>query len=227
MSAVIKPNADGTVELLNGNGDVLLDFDAQGRQSNPEGLAYVGGATLVDGLSATFTNSTNNINATGIGVGVEVGDVIQISGAANAKNNSEFTVEVITDANNVIVNQAHAGMGTTSKSLVNETATVTVKLLCKWYLAPPGLGQGWVEVSSSRNIGVTYANTTNRLIETVWMFGFGIGVDLQLLVAGVRRDLQGAPGVNSWHTLKARVPKGDQYIMTVGTGTLNSVHELR
>ena len=140
ISFETKPNVNGD--------DIVLD-------------SYVGGQTLSNG-TATFTNSTNNISATGIGVGVEVGDVIQISGSVN--NDTEFTVEVITDANNVIVNQAHAG-GTTSKSLVNETAAVTVKLLCKWYLASVGLGQVWKDATPSRTNGVTYINATGRPIQ--------------------------------------------------------------
>lgn len=116
--------------------------------------------------TATFNSTTNNINLTGIGIGVEIGDVIQISGAEDTKNNSEFTVEVITDDNNVIVNQAHANKGT-SKNVANRVGGtgVTVELLSKWYNAPIGLGQGWVDVSSSRSIGTTYNNNTNRSVE--------------------------------------------------------------
>lgn len=116
--------------------------------------------------TATFNSTTNNISLTGIGIGVDIGDVIQISGAEDAKNNSEFTVEVITDNDNIIVNQAHANQGT-SKNVANRSGDtgVTVKLLAKWYNAPLGLGQGWVYVSSSRSIGTTYNNNTNRSVE--------------------------------------------------------------
>ena len=119
--------------------------------------------------TATFTATTNNINLTGIGIGVEIGDVIQISGAIDAKNNSEFTVEVITDANNIIVNQAHANKGTT-KNVATQIgdAGVTVKLLAKWYNAPIGLGQDWVNVSSIRVAGTVYTNSTKRTIKTKW-----------------------------------------------------------
>lgn len=114
--------------------------------------------------SATFTNSTNNIALPSIGAidGLEVGDVLQVSGSTN--NDTEFTVEIITDDDNVIVNQAHAG-GTTTKSLVDETATVTITLLAKWYNAPIGLGQGWVDVASSRSDTVNYTPPTNRSIK--------------------------------------------------------------
>lgn len=116
--------------------------------------------------TATFTSTTNNINLTGIGIGVEVGDVIQISGATDTKNNSEFTIEVITDANNVIVNQAHANKGTTKNVAARVSDTgVTVKLLAKRYNAPLGLGQGKVIVTATRSAGMTYPNNTNRAIQ--------------------------------------------------------------
>lgn len=116
--------------------------------------------------TATFTATTNNINLTGIGVGVEIGDVIQISGATDSKNNSEFTVEVITDNDNIIVNQAHSNKGTSKNVATRASDTgVTVKLLAKWYNAPPGLGQDWVDVTSSRTIVTPYLNNTNRNIK--------------------------------------------------------------
>ncbi len=120
--------------------------------------------------TATFTAITNNINLTGIGIGVEIGDVIQISGADDAKNNSEFTIEVITDANNVIVNQAHANKSTTKNLATrNGDAEVTVKLLAKRYNAQIGLGQDWVDVTPNRVLGTTYVNPTKRTIKTKWI----------------------------------------------------------
>ena len=113
--------------------------------------------------TATFTNASNNIALPGIGsIGLEIGDVVQVTGTAS--NNKLFTVEVLTDSGNVIVNQAHAG-GTTTKSLVDETVSATVTLIAKWFNAPAGLGQGWSDVKSSRAIGVTYTNNTGRTIE--------------------------------------------------------------
>lgn len=115
--------------------------------------------------TATFTHVDNNLNLIGVGnIGLEVGDVVTFTNSVN--NDGEFTVEVITDADNIIFNQAHAG-GTTSKSLVDEVATanVTVALLSKWYNAPKGLGQGWVDVLINRSMGATYTNNTGRAIQ--------------------------------------------------------------
>lgn len=138
--------------------------------TNEEVDALVASATDMPEVTgiATFTNSTNNIALTGIGEldGLEVGDVIQISGAEDSKNNSEFTVEVITDNDNIIVNQAHANKGT-SKNVANRSGDtgVTVKLLAKWYSAPIGLGQGSVIVD--RNQSTNYTNSTKRSIEVI------------------------------------------------------------
>ena len=89
----------------------------------------------------------------------------------STSNDTEFTVEVITDANNIIVNQAHAG-GTTSKSLVDETATVTIKLLCKWYLSPDGLGMAPVQVTRASN--TQYLNPFPRkMVVKVVLIGQG------------------------------------------------------
>lgn len=114
----------------------------------------------------TFANATNSIELVGFGAieGLEVGDVYAVTGTAS--NNTEFTVEAITDDDNVIVNQAHAG-GTTTKSLVDETVSCTVTLLSKWYNAPKGLGQGWVDVKTSRALNVEYTNSTGRTIEAI------------------------------------------------------------
>lgn len=137
--------------------------------TKPSTTAFVGTAITNALASPTLTASattnvtTNNIAMTGIGIigTLEVGDVIQMSGFANASNNSEFTVEVITDDDNVIVNQAHAG-GTTSKSLITETATATIILLTKWYNASDTLGRDWVDLTSTNSSGVTYTNPTPR-----------------------------------------------------------------
>lgn len=121
--------------------------------------------------TVSFNSTTNNINLTNIvtALGLEIGDVIQISGSTN--NNDYYTVEVITDNNNIIVNQSHANKsltytdGTRTKTLNTETSSVTIKLVSKYYNAPSGLGQNWVDVTSSRLANIVYENKTNRNIK--------------------------------------------------------------
>lgn len=178
--------------------------------------------------TATFTDTTNNINLTGIGVGIEIGDVIQISGAEDAKNNSEFTVEVITDNDNIIVNQAHANKGTTKNIATRASdAGVTVKLLAKWYNASDSLGRDWVEVTDSRVAGVTYPNNIKR--------GFDIAITATVhtdsafwidVANGRISHTQGSGPTPTLHTTFSTIPVGI-YVITVASTTLTKVEELR
>jgi len=155
----VKVGSDGGLyQCLIANGIDSTVVDPVGDTTGAWKILF--GFSSVTG-SATFTNSTNNIALADIGAiyGLEVGDVLQVSGSTN--NDTEFTVEVITDDDNVIVNQAHAG-GTTSKSLVDEAASCTVTLFAKAGKAEIGVGQGWVDVSANRTAGISDTNSTGR-----------------------------------------------------------------
>ena len=182
------------------------------RTESPDETAITG--------TATFTNSTNNIALTGIGsIGLEIGDVVQVTGTAS--NNKLFTVEVITDDDNVVVNQAHAG-GTTSKSLVDEIVSATVTLITKGFNAALGVGQGWVNVLGSRSSGVIYTNPTGRTIALSVRITESTQVKYleieSLRVAGTNADDVGA-------TLHGVVPSQSTY--EVDGGYFNIFLELR
>ena len=181
-----KEYINNTAVKLTGNQTIadVKTFSSSPVVPTPTADFQVATKKYVDGLveiktiatgTATFTATTNNINLTGIGICVEIGDVIQISGAEDAKNNSEFTVEVITDNDNIIVNQAHANKGT-SKNVANRASDtgVTVKLLAKWYNASDSLGRDWVDVTTARLEGTLYSNTTNRAVD----------INIRLLASG-------------------------------------------
>jgi len=125
----------------------------------PAGLGFSLQPEVTD--EATFTKLTNNIELTDIRdeLALEVGDVIQISGSAD--NDNLYTVESITDADNIIVNYEHRN-GAGSLSLVDETTNVTIKRIAKWFNAPTGLGRGAVDVTGSRAVNTTYTNGTGR-----------------------------------------------------------------
>lgn len=181
-------------------------------------IRELSGKVIASG-SATFTNATNNIFLPNVGVGREVGDVIQIVGSTN--NDTEFTIDSITDADNVIVNAEHAG-GTTSKSLVDETATVTVTLLCKWYLADSGLGRDYVDVAASRLAGADYTENPNRDTEVLIICTVSVAADLIIRVDGVNRVIKNTPaGVNQ--TLSAKIPKGAVYRLVSSAGVITIV----
>ena len=182
--------------------------------------------------SATFTNSTNNIALTGIGsIGLEIGDVVQVTGTAD--NNKLFTVEVITDSDNVIVNQAHAG-GATTKSLVNETVSATVTLLSKWFNAPIGLGQGWADVFADRSESVLETNNTRRSISVNIASSASSasgGARMRLLVDGRQVSVNSSFAADGSSTDKATaqgvVPVDSVYITDSAIGPIQSWEELR
>ena len=161
--------SDGTEVTLLQTADPISAYDLANKQ-------YVDTvANVLPTITGTFTatNATNNINLTGIGslTNLEVGDVIQISGTTTAQNDGYFTVEVITDANNIIVNEAHKGKSRTvapigEKALIDEVSTsnVTISIFAKWYNVAEDLGQGWVDVTAERTVTTVYSNLSGRTI---------------------------------------------------------------
>lgn len=190
-------------------------------------VIFGSGAAVASG-STTFTNATNNIALTGVGAGagIAVGDVISVTGTAN--NDGDYTVEVITDADNIIVNQAHAG-GSTSKSLTNETVSATVTLKAKSYNAPPGLGQGWVGVT--RTSTTSYTNNTGRTIAlTASTGGTGVNSSVEIAVDGLALGQSLVSGITSTPVRVnsyAQIPPGAAYSVDyTPTGTVE-INELR
>lgn len=121
---------------------------------------------MIVGGSATFTKSSNNIELTNIVsmLGLELGDVIRISGSAKAENNKLFAVESITDDDNIVVNYEHRNGGG-GLSLENDTSPVTIELIAKWFNASLTIGRYprlWAGLSGGRTHSTTYTNTTAR-----------------------------------------------------------------
>ena len=85
------------------------------------------------------------------------------------------------------------------KALINETATITVKLLAKYYNAPIGLGQGWVSVKTTRANSIAYPNNTNRILKINIIGSYTINTSDFSLLEGVTTI--------SWLTM-ANVPAG-------------------
>ena len=146
---------------------------------------------------ATFTAIDNKIVMPGIvtALQLEVGDVIQFSNAI-AQNNKPRTVESITDNNTIIVNYEHAGnRGNGSLRLADQSATVAIKRISKWYNAPLGLGQSGVNVRILRVAGTTYTNTTGRTIQAqVSSHTWDSGVFVTPTVDGIAHRASGASG---------------------------------
>ena len=219
----------GTTNDITVNGvSVATDAEVSSAVASAVQTGLVALQTIATG-TATFTATTNNINLTGIGVGVEIGDVIQITGADDAKNNSEFTVEVITDANNIIVNQAHANKGTSKNIAARASdAGVTVKLLAKWHNASNGLGQGWVNVTPNRALNVTYPNATNRSIIIALTSTLGTA-NVTITTSGLSVYEWGtAGGINiNVSTGDVTIPKGESYLVAISNAGIKSFMERR
>lgn len=183
--------------------------------------------------TVSFNSTTNNINLTNIvtALGLEIGDVIRISGATDLKNNSEFTVEVITDANNIIVNQGHSNKGTTKNVATRASDTgVTVKLLVKYYNAPPSLGRDYVSMSASRLHNTSYTNNTKREMIVCAELGqantqgCAALVDSKRVAYSINVQTSISSGVNF------TVPAGSSYLVnnnSIGGTTVTNWHELR
>ena len=227
---IFSDNDADTPELMNEvvkftvNQDSALGTASTKDTGTAAGEVPLSPATTTITASATFTQSTNNIALVGLGsIGLEIGDVNEVTGTDD--NDKLFTVEVITDADNVIVNQAHAG-GTTTKSLVDETVSATVTLVAKWFNASLGLGQGWLLVTASRASGTTYTNSTNRALMVSEYNGGDTSANLTIDGIRVEFSIDFATGNNS--SVQGVVPINGEYSITLTIpGGIDEWAELR
>jgi len=137
-------------------------------------------------------------------------------------------VEVITDNDNVIVNQGHAGR-TTTKALTNETASCTATLIAKWYEVGIGVGQGWVP--ATRSGGVTYTNSTGRSITVNIIVSTSSSVSRSVIlnVDGIEVASSGEGTALSDRSrfVTAIIPNGSTYDIVLSSATIRFWRELR
>jgi hypothetical protein len=156
----------------------------------------------------------NPVNAI---AGLEIGDVVWIKYSGYDKLH---TVEQITNTY-IIVNYEHCGSrGDGSLKLEDKTnVSATVELLTKWYNAPLGLGQAWVDVMANRSKSTNYTNTTGR---TIFVKAVGQSVtegevaSIFLSVDGDWVDLcQASPSssTNMYPNVGAAIPAGSSYLV--------------
>lgn len=167
--------------------------------------------------SATLNGTTDNtVQLTDIvtTLGLEVGDVIRIQYGGYNKLHS---VESITNNNLIRVNYEHAGnRGNGSLKLANTTASVTITRIAKWYNAPLGLGQAWVDVTALRQYSTTYSYLQTRGMQVGWSLGTGSGVGWS--VNGVSVRLQDT-GNNDNDFVSPVVPAGADYTSPAKSGS--------
>lgn len=161
-------------------------------------------------------------------LGLEVGDVIRID---TGTYNKLHTVESITDNSSIIVNYEHAGnRGDGSLKLPNFTGQATVTRIAKWFNAPIGLGQAWVNLTSSRVFNISYPNTTGRTIHAnILVAGTGQNLEnVKLLVGGVTVLESENITSNELLSISAPIPVTPSYSLTYEKlTTLLSWSELR
>lgn len=154
---------------------------------------------------------------------LEIGDVIRIDTGAYSKLH---TVNSIVNDSLIRVNYEHAGnRGDGSLKLPDFTGQATVTRIAKWFNAPMGLGQAWVDVAASRAAGVTYTNTTGRQIAAAMVYSIGpTGSNRHLKIDGIA---VGRTSNAASTSLYAIVPIGSTYGMEAGAAPLESWAELR
>lgn len=212
----------GVVELAT-PAEVLAGTDTE-RAVTPAGFkaalvspAMTGSATL-NGTTDNTVQSTDIVTA----LALEVGDVIRIQYSGYDKLH---TVESITDDNSIIVNYEHAGnRGNGSLRLADETTTVTITRIAKWYNAPLGQGQGWVDVTASRPKNTLITNTTGRTIEA--LINANIHTQEALTVGGVVLPYIIDGNTKDTTFLAFAIPRGDSYMLS-GWETVYMWAELR
>lgn len=212
------PRIEGALQAEGMAQDAGSDADVpMSQKASTDNFALKAGALSVTG-TATFTNIDNNINLPGIGdLGFEVGDVIRVENSDF--NSQDFTLEVPGGSDNWIVNAAHAG-GVTSKSLKNETKnSIKISLLCKSFNAPNGLGQGMVNMKTSRAYSTEYRNETKRniFIYTISSIESTYGIKLN----GISFPVLGH------RTLSTVIPTGNYYEVSASAGSVQSWYEVR
>ena len=178
--------------------------------------------------SATLNGTTDNtIQLTDIvtALELEVGDVIRIQYSGYDKLH---TVESITDDNSIIVNYEHAGnRGNGSLKLPDTTASATVTRIAKWYNAPLGLGQAWVDVSGSRVSGVDYTNLNSRDIYHYIPFYINSTKAITYRLGGISFNMAVDSGYGGMASISNPVPSGSSYGVTLTGASIRGWVELR
>jgi len=204
----------GVVELAT-SAEVLAGVDDE-RAVTPAGFKAALVSPAMTG-SATLNGTTDNtVQLADIvtTLGLEVGDVIRIQYSGYDKLHS---VESITDDNSIIVNYEHAGnRGNGSLKLADQTATVTIKRIAKWYNASMGLGQAWVDLTATRVNGTVYTNSTGRPIQLSILTNWNSNTStVTLYVNGASFAQAGTSPSSSQTNFNPVLPAGATYMLSV------------
>lgn len=176
--------------------------------------------------SITLNGTTNNtvvLTSIVTELSLEVGDVVRIDTGAY---NKLHTVESITDNDSIIVNYEHAGnRGNGSLKLPDFTGQATVTRIAKWFNAPIGLGQAWVDLTRQTSVNIT--NSTNRNV-LVWVRGLNSDVASITINGLTFSNAYSASTALSGINYMVSVPAGGVYLLSsMGNTQNNKYRELR
>ncbi len=119
--------------------------------------------------------------------------------------------------------QATAGTWATTPSLVQGTGGQALVAM-----SSIGYGQTWQNVTGSRSTGVTYYNTTGKLIVLSINYTHNSGTLTITINGSVVPVVSGGSTSTPTHNIQIPIPVGASYLITnTGTETINSVFELR
>ena len=123
----------------------------------------------------------------------------------------------------IVVNYEHAGnRGNGSLKLANTTASATITRIAKWYNAPIGLGQAWVNLQPFRGSNVATINTTGRTISfSVAAYYFDVYINGVLVHGIIQSPVEGAPKVQA----HLEVPDGSSYKYVTRSGGIASLDQ--
>lgn len=87
-------------------------------------------------------------------------------------------------------------------------------------------GRAWATVTGSRSASTPYYNTARHDKEVIITSNAAASVQFSLLVDGVGRDTSGLTATNGIISVRATVPPGSSYSLTITAGTVNVWSEL-
>lgn len=201
-----------------------------GKNDQAADSAKLGGSPASDYASKTEINTLKTDLANKLGKNEQAADSLKLGGVAADKfAQKEDIPQAATETKAGIVKLKNSITGNLSDTAVSENAV-------KEYVgksAGLGIGQSWQDVTAQRQIGVTYTNTTGRLIAlsvTLQSGGLGGAADIKLSVNGQIVCFQYVGGMNASPAISAFwiLQAGDTYSLTAqSSGNLIKWLELR
>lgn len=189
---------EAAIDAANVMAEVLLISGRVAALENTRGQPTLAGNAFLTGVDNKLV-----LQSVSSKLKLSKGDVVQVIAGAYDKLH---TVESIPSDNELVLNYEHCGgRGNGPLKLPDYTGQVTIKRIAKWFDAPAGLGQAWVNVMSLRAFNTDYLNTTGRAFQVgVTFMDIGAG-DAKLIIDGVEVGAVSGPS-EAGHTAAPAMP---------------------